>query len=231
MEATMTLKKKTSAIMMAAILTVLLISMAVLPAFAAGHPILDVDAKGSITMTHKATDTGAPIEGSTMTLYKVADAVYDDGNAVFEPVSGLDSESIRNAMNALTEADTGAPELALKLKGMLNAAGIGGVSKVTDASGVAKWTDLSVGLYLIVNTSPAEGYEAIPPFLITVPRLLDGEYVYDVETEPKPAPANSVPPEIPPELPQTGQLWWPVPVLAGFGLLLIGIGVYRRKHA
>ena len=31
------------------------------------------------------------------------------------------------------------------------------------------------------------------------------------------------------DLPQTGQLWWPVPVLAGGGLLLFGIGMYLRK--
>lgn len=31
------------------------------------------------------------------------------------------------------------------------------------------------------------------------------------------------------ELPQTGQLWWPVPVLTASGLLLIVIGLLRRK--
>ncbi|MBP0974036.1 MAG: LPXTG cell wall anchor domain-containing protein [Oscillospiraceae bacterium] len=31
------------------------------------------------------------------------------------------------------------------------------------------------------------------------------------------------------DLPQTGQLWWPVPVLAGGGLLLFGAGLYLRK--
>ncbi|MCR4644606.1 MAG: LPXTG cell wall anchor domain-containing protein [Oscillospiraceae bacterium] len=31
------------------------------------------------------------------------------------------------------------------------------------------------------------------------------------------------------DLPQTGQLWWPVPILAGGGLLLFGAGLYLRK--
>lgn len=34
-----------------------------------------------------------------------------------------------------------------------------------------------------------------------------------------------------PELPQTGMLWWPVPVLAGVGLFLFLIGWGKRRHA
>lgn len=47
-------------------------------------------------------------------------------------------------------------------------------------------------------------------------------------------PENPEQPENPdqpgnPTLPQTGQLWWPVPVLVAGGLLLIVIGVLRRR--
>lgn len=38
------------------------------------------------------------------------------------------------------------------------------------------------------------------------------------------------PPENPPRLPQTGQLWWPVPILTGLGLLLIGMGLLLRTE-
>ena len=34
-----------------------------------------------------------------------------------------------------------------------------------------------------------------------------------------------------PTLPQTGQLWWPVPVLIAAGLLFIVIGLLRRRGA
>lgn len=34
-----------------------------------------------------------------------------------------------------------------------------------------------------------------------------------------------------PTLPQTGQLWWPVPVLAAAGLLFVVIGLLRRRGA
>ena len=47
-------------------------------------------------------------------------------------------------------------------------------------------------------------------------------------------PENPAQPENPgkpgnPALPQTGQLWWPVPILVAGGLLLIVIGVLRRR--
>ena len=37
------------------------------------------------------------------------------------------------------------------------------------------------------------------------------------------------PPPPPPDLPQTGQLWWPVPVLGIVGFVFIGIGFVRRR--
>ena len=44
-------------------------------------------------------------------------------------------------------------------------------------------------------------------------------------------PDNPVSPENPknPVLPQTGQLWWPVPVILADGLLLVVVGMIRRK--
>lgn len=43
-------------------------------------------------------------------------------------------------------------------------------------------------------------------------------------------PSQPDPPK-PPSLPQTGQLWWPVPVLLACGLLLIVLGLIRRRGA
>ena len=44
-----------------------------------------------------------------------------------------------------------------------------------------------------------------------------------------PSPASDKP-KRPTKLPQTGVLWWPVPLLAGGGLLLFGIGWYRARR-
>lgn len=44
---------------------------------------------------------------------------------------------------------------------------------------------------------------------------------------------GNVPPTTPPipELPRTGQLWWPVPLLIGLGLMLVVAGTIRKRKA
>lgn len=51
------------------------------------------------------------------------------------------------------------------------------------------------------------------------------------DPEPTPTPAPTSTPDDAPTLPQTGQLWWPVPVLAAAGLLLLLIGCIRKRGA
>lgn len=48
--------------------------------------------------------------------------------------------------------------------------------------------------------------------------------------EPTPTPTPT-PPVGPPDLPQTGQLWWPVALLAGAGIILFLIGFIRNRGA
>ncbi|MCQ2530524.1 MAG: Cna B-type domain-containing protein [Lachnospiraceae bacterium] len=38
-------------------------------------------------------------------------------------------------------------------------------------------------------------------------------------------------PYTPPDIPQTGLLWWPVPILAGLGIICLIIGVIRRRRS
>ena len=55
----------------------------------------------------------------------------------------------------------------------------------------------------------------------------DGQYIWINMVNTK----NGTPNPPPPVLPQTGQLWWPVPVLAISGMLLFGIGWRRRRQS
>ena len=73
---------------------------------------------------------------------------------------------------------------------------------------------------------------------MSVPYLYAEEYQYDVTSQPKTDLEREVKPPAPPssggggkKLPQTGQLWWPVPVLACAGLGCIAVGLFRRREA
>ena len=138
-----------------------------------------------------------------------------------------------------------------------------------------------MGLYLVVQTTAAENYNVINPFLVSVPIQENGKYVYDVDALPKVGTATKKTPDTPDEpdtpdtpdepdtpdtpvapgpdnpdgwvlgdhgeknypnpdnpnghvmgahgLPQTGQLNWPIPVLAVTGVVLVAAGIKLKK--
>ena len=116
---------------------------------------------------------------------------------------------------------------------------------VTDKNGVAKFNKQD-GLYLITGELKEVGsrWYAPQPFLVHLTaksgsstskaKYLKGEDdppivvpPYEPEEPDNPEPGNPTPIQEPapePGLPQTGQLWWPVPVLVLSGLTMLGLG-------
>lgn len=164
------------------------------------------------------------------------DVREDDGNYSFVPVA-----AIKGTIPAF--GDIQSPELAedlAKLKDKLTAVTetpvtVGGNGK----KGIAEFRNLSFGLYLVAQKTAASGYKMTASFLVSVPYLEDGAYVYNVKADPKTdlerevVPAPTEKPSTPSgggKLPQTGQLWWPVPVLICMGLGCIAVGLIRRRE-
>ena len=108
-----------------------------------------------------------------------------------------------------------------------------------DKKGTATFSDLKFGLYLVVQKTAASGYGKASPFLVSVPYLYKDEYKDNVTSQPKTDLEREVKPTTPSssggggggKLPQTGQLWWPVPVLVCAGLGCIAVGLIRRREA
>jgi hypothetical protein len=195
---------------------------------AAAAEMPDLSRTGKISVTMKSTKTGEVVPGGELSLYKVADVRVDNG---FKFVY---TDDFASAGTAITE-DT-------KLDGEL-AKTYAGIAKdktplkivTVGSGGVAEFTELEPGLYLIVQKTAADGYSVIDPFLVTIPlKNADGSYVYDVDATPKAGTVDE--PDKPdkpsePHLPQTGQLWWPVPVLAFLGLILIIVGLALKRRS
>ena len=196
---------------------------------AAAHPVPDLTRKGSITITMKYK--GKPVSGGTLALYRVGDVHEDDGNYSFVPVKGLE---------ALDYSDIQSPDLAKAAAKAVEEKKIAAEKTVTiGSSGTAEFSDLALGLYLVAQKTAASGYKMTASFLVSVPYLEDGAYVYNVKADPKtdlerevkPTPTQK--PSTPSgggKLPQTGQLWWPVPVLICMGLGCIAVGLIRRRE-
>ena len=158
----------------------------------------------------------------------------NDGNYSFKPVTAVQS--------VVTEfEDIQSPDLAQKLAKQVDKLTPVTTKPVTiDKNGAAAFTDLDFGLYLVVQETAASGYKKTAPFLVSVPYLDDGAYVYAVASDPKTELEREVKPTTPTtphsssdsggKLAQTGQLWWPVPVLICAGLGYIVVGLFRRRR-
>ena len=214
-------RKRIAAVLLAAVLVL------ALPMRAQAHDVPDLSRKGSVTVTVRMGE--APVSGGSLTLYRVGDIAEDDGNYSFALTEAF-------AASGVSLDDLSAPELAETLAEY--AENMSGVTKTIGTDGSAAFTELELGLYLAVQTEAAPGYSKLTPFLVSVPYMEDGAYQYDVdaavkgELEKEPTPTE---PEKPndPTLPATGQLNWPIPVLAALGLLLFAIGWWlaaRKKN-
>lgn len=204
----------------------------------AAHPVPDLTRTGSVTIRTQKPDTGEAVTDGELTLYQAGDVLEQDGNYSF-----VLTDEFGGSGRSLE--DIGSSELAEALAEYAAGNGLTGLTGQPDGNGAVVFKDLKPGLYLAVQTKASDGYYAVSPFLVSLPALEDGAYVYQVDATPKMEPLAPAPsdPESPsdsgshsgsgsdPEptvsagtLPQTGQLNWPVPVLAVSGLLLFAFG-------
>ena len=206
------------------LLILVLVCAAALPVCA--HEVPDVTRLGSIaiSMTHQ----GEPVPGGSLTLYRVAYVVSQDGDYRFAYTADF-------AECAIPVTELGSADLPRALAELAKTKNLEGMTLPIDDGGRVKFSGLELGLYLLVQQEAAPGFKKVNPFLVSVPQNVGGHYVYDVDTAPKNLPGpdeETTPPPPPPpptgpdgpDLPQTGQLNWPVPVLAVLGLLLVAAG-------
>lgn len=204
----------------------LLLTLSV-PAMAAA---VDMEQLGSVSVTLKYL--GQPVSGGSLTLHKVGDLVWQEDHYIYTLTEGFADSSI--SLDALDSAV--AQELAAYAIGNE----LPGTKVEIDAEGRAAFADVSVGLYLMVQEDAAEGFSPVQPFLVTVPVSENGVYVYNVdatpklslvpeETEPTTPPTTTPPTEPGDKLPQTGQMNWPVPLLAIGGIFLFLFGLILNR--
>ena len=198
---------------------------------AAAHPVPDESQDGHCSITITMTYNGEVVPGGTLALYKVGEVREEDGNYSFVPVQAIQSDI--SEFGDIESSDL-AGNLA-KLEEKLTP--VNATPVTIDKNGTAAFSNLEFGLYLVVQKTAAPGYGKTSPFLASVPYLYKGEYKYNVTSQPKTDLEREVKPTTPPssedggsKLPQTGQLWWPVPVLVCLGLGCIAVGLIRRRE-
>ncbi|MCC8126488.1 MAG: hypothetical protein LIO92_03690 [Clostridiales bacterium] len=157
-------------------------------AFAA---VPDTTRTGSITVTMVDESTGSAVAGGTLTTYQVGEVYVDDGNYSFVLTDAFADSGV-----SLTDLDTqDLSALASTLSTYVSDNSLEGTTVTIGSDGIAAFSDLTLGLYLIVQNTSASGYYAISPFLVSVPTLSDGVYVYDINATPKTEPLKTEPTE------------------------------------
>lgn len=203
---------------LSALLALILMSALIVHASAV-HPVPDLSQNGSLTFEMELD--GTALDNGNLNLYKVGEIAEDDGNYFFQLMDEREiTKESQIDENLAKEMLTLAKEMSLtKLTAPIE-------------EGSAEFADLPVGLYVVWQDEKdaTKGLFPIQPFLISVPRFQNGTYEPNVLAKPKNAPetippeSTEPPPPPPPKLPQTGQLNWPVPVMALTGTMLFVMG-------
>ena len=137
------------------VVTALALCVSVTPALA--HDVPDMTRTGTISATMDYD--GVPVAGGTVTLYRVGDVVEDNGNYDF----ALTAEC---AASEVSLDDLQSAEVAEALLDWALEQGLAGVTVEVGDDGVATFEGVELGLYVLAQSEPAEGYYAIDPFLI-----------------------------------------------------------------
>ncbi len=155
-----------------------------LPAYAAATAAtVDLSAKGSISAILEASDDTHPTNGE-MSLYQVADLELVNGNMTYTYTSAF--EGCEASLDDVTVAS-----LASELDTYVKEHEIAATSTSEISSeGTVSFSDLSVGLYLVAQTTQSTGYSLIDAFLVSIPLDVDDTWVYDVDASPKIEPAT-----------------------------------------
>ncbi|MGI6177581.1 MAG: SpaA isopeptide-forming pilin-related protein [Eubacterium sp.] len=230
------IKAFTRCVIFLSILTVFFAGTAM---YSAALEVPDLSRKGTLILDVRDSVTDEPVPGGEFSVYKVADIKESGVNYVYEYTEAFDGKT---DVPITTGVDL-TPGLAAELRDVAFDEDVEPVYTTTiDSDGVVRFDEVDPGLYLVVETTAPDKYNLMDPFLVSIPlKQDDGTYLYEVSTYPKQGtysdpPTNPpvTPPVTPPdepELPNTGQLWWPVPILLGAGAVLIAAGIVILKKA
>lgn len=138
-----------------------------------GSEAPDFTKKGSITIQWKYQDTVVP--DGALRAYRIAAVKESDGDFTFLPLAGFEGKKLT--------ADSLTPELAKELAGMVKSTAA--IAPTSSKDGVVTFEKLQLGLYLIVQTKSADGYQDISPFLVSVPMWDTDHYVYEINAKEK----------------------------------------------
>ena len=154
-------------LVMAAIVLILSVSVTVL-----AGPVPDTGRRCSITISFQKNNV--PVAGGSVICTQVG-YIYKSG----------DGYSFRRLLDHKELVNLTDPDTPVELERFVNQNNLTGTVKTVNKNGIVTFTDLETGVYLIRQKNAPEGYMPIKPFLVTLPYLKNGEYIYDLDASAK----------------------------------------------
>lgn len=140
--------------------------------------VVDDNRLGSITVTLRDQKDKTLIEGAEITIYKIADTKVTNNNLGFTFTQELKKCGLK-------VKDYYKVEFAEEIASYIEENKISGEMLETNEFGVAKFPDLTHGIYLVMQTYDVAGYSRFTPFVAVLPITKDNQWVYDVSANPK----------------------------------------------
>ena len=160
----------------AVLLAMCLVVCCALPAFATSANIV-LGRLGSLHVRLYDTHNDVPLRGGELTLYQVASVKRTNGNLYFDYTGDFTGCGV--VLGELSDST-----LADQLVKYLPAVPAIAAQQDVNEEGYANITKLPQGLYLVVQTEASHGYEAIKPFLVSIPMPDGDNWIYDEDATP-----------------------------------------------
>lgn len=183
--------------------------------------IIESEETGSISI--QLSDGEQKVSDGSLTIYQVAEVTERDGAYSFEYTTEWEK-----CLSDLEDFQSG--KLAKEFEEYAQRHVIHGETLMIANNEKVVFEGLKAGLYLISQKDASKGYEKINPFLVVLPVKVGEEWIYNIDASPKIDLTEEVPSSdettgtTESTLPQTGQMNWPIPVLAITGMTLFAIG-------
>lgn len=209
-----------------------------------------IDTDRLSTLTVICEYEGKPLEGVELSLYHVA-SLNEYGNATLNPEFEIFTAKVDDFGNEWTKDVAGSLGKAIQDSSVTPY-----VSGISGRDGNIRFENLPCGIYFVLGRRfelgnviihPEVAFESLPGKIYESSEKEEFSYSYDYSCYLKPMDVEDIsatdipilstnaPTSAPHlgsgKLPQTGQLWWPVPILAMVGLTVFIIGFIKYKNS
>lgn len=243
------LLKKISVLLTAGILAATSVSLAPVQAAESSESGCTI----TIQMEIGANSQPVTDDGGNLEIYRIADVQSDDEGYYYNVLPDFEEWREEDESNDLSQYrgekgqafEENNSKWAEELASYVAENSIEPIETDDFNKGYLEVAGLSGGVYLMVQTEAITGYEKLSPFLVAVskeqetsgatisarPKMAKLEQKETPTPNPEPTKKPTTPTHTGDKLPQTGQLWWPIPILIAAGVVLIVVGTVRRKKS